>query len=182
LVPSFSSAIASKSSSSSRIVSVCGNRQLFHPNDALLPLRCPRPFEATEYQAVHQKFFEGKGLWTCDSSLAQNLFGSKFFSNYIIICFGVTSTFSISSRIWRLSKLLGAKSHFRGDQERALHLVLQKAADVLVVAGMGVGKSLIFQLIPRIRKCITVVVAPLIGLRLQMIKPCEKLGLKVTTL
>ena len=114
-----------------------GNRQLFHPNDALLPLRHPRPFEATEYQAVHQKIFEGKGLRTCDSSLAQNLFGSKFFSNYLTICFGVTSTFSISSRIWRLSKssvnLLGAKSHFRGDQERALHLVLQKAADVLVV-------------------------------------------------
>jgi superfamily II DNA helicase RecQ len=77
-----------------------------------------------------------------------------------------------------LKQMLGDEAEFRGLQKPALEAIMKNKSPILVVIGIGVGKSLLFQLPARSQKSgTTVVIVPLKSLERSLHEWCYKAGI-----
>jgi superfamily II DNA helicase RecQ len=77
-----------------------------------------------------------------------------------------------------IKQMLGDNVEFRGLQELALEAIMNNKSPILVVIGIGVGKSLLFQLLAHSQKSgTTVVIVPLKSLERSLHKRCHKAGI-----
>lgn len=74
--------------------------------------------------------------------------------------------------------MLGDEVEFRRLQKLALEAIMENKSPILVVIGIGVGKSLLFQLLAYSQKSgTTVVIVPLKSLERSLHDQCHKAGI-----
>jgi hypothetical protein len=85
---------------------------------------------------------------------------------------------NMRERFARMMKLDEEEAQFRGVQEQAIKAIQARASPVVAVMPTGTGKSVLFML-PAWAESggTTVVIIPLIGLRYDMLRRCDELGI-----
>jgi superfamily II DNA helicase RecQ len=76
-----------------------------------------------------------------------------------------------------LKRLLGEQATFRSVQSPAIQAIMQHKSPVVVIMGTGAGKSVLFMLPASVSSGLTIVVVPLVALRMDMKERCERLGI-----
>ena len=74
--------------------------------------------------------------------------------------------------------MLGSEARFRGLQEHVLQAIMKQQSPIVAVMGIGVGKTLLFQLLAKsISSGTTVIVSPLVSLQDHMVERYQQAGI-----